>query len=58
MRVGSDLLEWTDVRAASGALTVLALTGFAAFLAAGSLRPAQLKSVARSLRGDASRDFG
>jgi hypothetical protein len=33
LRVGSDLLEWIDLRAASGIATVVALLGYAVYLA-------------------------
>ena len=36
IRVGGDLLAWTNVRAASGVLTVLALAGYAGLLIAGA----------------------
>jgi hypothetical protein len=36
LRVGTDLIGWTDVRAASGVVTVLALAGYVATLVGAS----------------------
>lgn len=45
IRIGSDLLAWSNARAASGVLTVLALVSYAALLAAGRFHPASIENT-------------